>query len=509
MKRLIIMMFCLYGLSLLSISSSVGGVRGDMLYVNLFFHIEAHPHAERSALMTERLAKLFVKHNASADFWFTGLIADYYQNQFPEVVRYLREHRFPLGYHGDIHHPHPNPLELINDLTWDEAIKKSLFWETHRLDGRTAQLDPETPGGWTLMEEVFGQVPVITVPGGGPGIATTAAVHKILGAQISMLITNEFSRETTLYRWMGMLGWSHEFLPQDIRIYCEKENIPVKKPMPQQDPEGVNILTYLADRIALRRNVDLNHVSIIAVAKHDFNFFSRPGGGWQGPYRTDTELDEAFQEYENLIVALQRHPNIQLVTSEDIIAMTAPQKTSFSKDDVNSIAKYLLEHWNGCPPDFIKVGDSYCSLNDAFLMLNHTAAYYKIHRVLPDSYTVRDIWGPTELIKARTGTVSVSGEKLLSTALETKVEITDRIPARIFIKDTDIPCNSAEYLLSLAKLHRKLEELSHTDRIPGEKTEVEVDASRFRQFTLGTASDNVRDLYCLQLWTYEPIRLRK
>jgi hypothetical protein len=300
------------------------------IYVNFFIHSEDIISAE-SQHATRHLAEIFARHGLKADFYLTGLVAERMLAEAPETITTLKRLRMPISYHADIHAPFPTPQQRVRDLDWNAAVAQIRIQETHHLDPLTGALSEGRPNQMGLLTELFGRPPLVTIgaPAGQGAQAIRHAQHQM---GVPMASANGAMLGLPLIWQNGMLRGlagegSYFYL---LEFYM--------RPWPGEPLNAAQLEALLRAQI---EQMPRGRDSLLSIAVHDF-FFALTDGWigcyldpetrrcrnpprlWASPPLPTAERERLLHLYESLVAYCARHPDLTIITAEDVLSWVEP-----------------------------------------------------------------------------------------------------------------------------------------------------------------------------------------
>jgi len=434
-------------------------------------HFDDHINPE-SARAGARIAELYAKYGIKGDFYPIGLSLQMMLKLAPEVPKTLKRLEMPISYHGVTHYRFQVMQERIGDKDWDEAVEEAIYCETHRLNPFKAVIEDSEPGGVGLLTEVFGYPPILQIPRilitGRSGSGLYAL--KKLGAK--MLIAESGNMLAWPLYWnLGMLQGREGEGDYGITVTLSVNRTEFMAPEPQSGD-----ITLFEDPIDIIQNLidhaSRDQVTMITAGGHPFNFTidnrkTYWGGKMYRGVRTPADLpdhyipsdnlltqeqtDAILAEYERMVKFVAEHPELTVVTVNDILDMVEPlpKSRSVSRNVVAAITEEIIKLWIIYPPEFISIGKDHFSLADVFQALAFSLDYYSTNGSLPDKVTIREILGPTDT-PITVGAIPLSprgfpypqtlltGEEVLRMVGAIAPEITDRIPSVINVYEKKV-----------------------------------------------------------------------
>jgi len=505
------------------------------VYFNFCFHCEDLLNGKESAAVIKRAAELLAKHGIKADFYLGEWEVRNMLEYCPEAIETLKRLKMPICYHGDNHVPHPTPDVRIAKLDWEAAVKEMQYWETHKLDRLTGELDPHETGGFAYVKEVFGKPPIITArdPSGAPG----AYVRKQMG--VKMLGVDGTMLGFPLFWQMGLLWGRTGYTAHDIMT-------PIQDILAQVEPDKSKFADREHPVKALKHmveNLPPGSLRLVTFITHEADFYytasqswracyaeGNPSRLWSPPFRPEEEIKEVWRVFEELVAYVAHNPNIKAITCEDILNMVEhiEEERIVTAETVMRTTDFLLINWSTQagsgerrPPEYVNLGDEYLSLADAFQALIYSLAHYAKHSVLPKEVKIREILGPVDTPQTyappevglpsitRSGfyRTFVDGEDVISAAATVATKITDKIPGIIELKSIG-KVNPAEFLYLMAQELRGINQKGRPTPVLLVPSTMLPPHTYVDPRLLTRWSDNIRWFYLLQLWTVKPAKMK-
>ncbi|MBI3657223.1 MAG: hypothetical protein HY232_12470 [Acidobacteria bacterium] len=427
-----------------------------------------------------RHMRLMETYGVQGEYYLTGLAAIAVAGACPEVIEKLRqEQRLWYSHHGANRPPRPMPIDRVRGSNWEEDVQAIIEYESCAIDPVTGALDCTQVGGLrNMIENIFVGAPLST---GRFMQASILYVTKLFGARMCTGLKDNTGASTEQAWFLGMLNRpdgplfvnpSRDFLPWALQ---GRGDLP-------------------AELEASMAEVDRTQFNLMTFVMHDTDFFVG---------RTPAEQARIWQRYEEIIQWAKNRPEIVFVTLEDIQDMAIDDRVrTFSKSDVARAADFINSAVEGCPtsqclPSYINLGDDYLSYTDAFQAFVFSLAAYGRTGSLPETVTVGDLLGPTEIVHLRTDRQTVGGEAVLTAAQAVAEGLSDRVAARIQLAGVG-EVNAAVFLYASAQEFKKIYELG----TPGpvllrDLTPLTAEAWENRQ---------ADELTKLQFWTFKPVR---
>ena len=423
------------------------------VYVNFFIHCEdfISVHSQQA---TRRAAELFARYGVKADFYLTGLVAERMLADAPETIETLKRLKMPISYHADIHAPFPTLPQRVRNLDWDAAVDQAYIQETSHLDPLTGDLSSKNPNQLTLITDLFGKPPIVTI-GSVAGYAAQAirfAQHKL---GVPMASTNGSMLGLPLIWHNGMLRG----LPGP-GSYFYLTDVAGAKPGEREHSTPLEaILTEQIARLPAERD------ALISFGVHDFSFaltdgwigcyrdpdsgrFRNPRGLWTSPPLSIENQERIWQVYENLVAFCAHNSLLSVITAEDMLTWVKPLDDTITllQPDIFTVANQLLDGWAGpgYPPDHAEASENILSLADCFQVMVKTLTCFHRQGVLPEQVEIRELLGPTDTpvgLAIQRGEMRprqlIDGTVVIEKSAELDALMKDRIPGVINLVGQD------------------------------------------------------------------------
>jgi hypothetical protein len=334
----------------------------------------------------------------------------------PALIELLKEKsaakQITLGHHGANRPPHPMPIERVKGQNWEADVKAILDYESCALDPITGALDCSRPGGLkNMIENIFKQ-PIFST--GRFFQASILYATKQFGVKMAVGLQGNTGAPRGDAWFLGILN-----RPESIEIGPEM--------IVRWAFGGASPLPGLEQRIAA---LDGSRIRLVSLLIHDTDFFRN---------RTASQIGQIWQKYEEIIKwALAQ--GFQIVSLEDIYGMALDDRErTISKQQLQKIAEFYVKQVEGSsphyPPDYIDLDSDYFSLADAWQVLAQALAHYQQKGPLPDQVIIRDILGPTVLVKPETMPITISADDILKSATVEASRLKDRVPSSVRLSE--------------------------------------------------------------------------
>jgi len=439
----------------------------EAIYVELKFHLcgpqiryPDRPGPTITSRGIKRIVEIFEKFNILGELAFVGPSAVQLEEDYPEVVKKIKELKVPITYHGGAGHPEPSVAGRMRDttkLSLDEAIVAEWEFETHWLqpnwhwEGNKVVLgNPEAGkpvpgkfGGFLAIEKVLGVI-AMSMAGDWAGNLRLTPALKALGAGFYKPSSQPARSATQL------LGLHESYIQLETGVPAKyfRKKPGIDAPMRAEPEEWLDRLATALPRdrpYYLYTMVHATHsmrffdrferlIDFIHKRKEDFKivwldpeayqwrpenspleFFKKTYGVktleevleipcpvekikemWKGEKRS---LEEIYHRTKDRIDRLFSRPAMK--TAEHL----RPSKRKLKKETVLEAANQLILNWpqefshDGdfpYPPEYVDLGADSLSLAEAFQAFVYSLEYYLDKGSLPEEVEVEDILGPID-----------------------------------------------------------------------------------------------------------------
>lgn len=314
-------------------------------YITFAINVHDWRNVDESADTLLRLIDLFEKYGVRGDFYLTGPMTEYYVEQRPDLVSRLRQSSMTISYH--VRPPHPlytNFDERLRGLN-DEEVKQLLAaYELYRLDLATGDLDRSQPGGYQLVANTFGRLPVCA-PSPNDDMRITRISQQVyyeLGARMTLIYHESGTKIETPFEYVqGLLVRPSDFsITRWQKLGGSDTELFWWNMLDTEFAEEFDPARYLQQRLAAW---DAARPPYITVLIHENNFYRQGGTPWDLVYFSDTKKSTVLQPpydltapdasqprsvenqaqiwaaYEDLLSYAAQ--NLLVVTSEDLVRM--------------------------------------------------------------------------------------------------------------------------------------------------------------------------------------------
>ena len=314
---------------------------------NITFVINVHDIAnvDRSADTLIRFCRLFEKYGVKGDFYLTGRILQFYQEQRPDVVEVLKQTDMTISYH--FRPPHvayvgfDQPLEKMAPAQREKLLRD---FETYRLDLRTGRLDRSAEGGFSLVKSVFEQAPVVASALNPKWKQVQLPIFREMGAQMTLTYHEEGADPENPFQWqngllvrpsdLGVTSWTDPAFPGDSEQFWWNH--------------ATDRYADLFDPVAHLQNQleqwPYSRDPFVTSLIHENNLYAR-GRTWESmfyeasgnpqkppfslendstTFRSEQEQQAIWTKYEQMVAWAAQHMNV--VTSKEIVQMAGEPK---------------------------------------------------------------------------------------------------------------------------------------------------------------------------------------
>ncbi|MEW6142221.1 MAG: hypothetical protein AB1597_03565 [Chloroflexota bacterium] len=430
--------------------------------------------AQQNYRILRRHLELFKQAGVKASYWFTGLAAEQALQLDPEFIRLLEEAGMPVAHHGANRPPKPMPIDRVKGESWEMDVQAILDYESSAIDPRTGELDKTEIGGLKRMQQIFNNRIQAT---GRFFQASILYAAKQFGCRMMVGLKGNTGAGTNAGWFLGMMG-----IPDSLSIGPE---------MLREAANGRLDLSRLIEDFVAQQSSE--QVQSLAVVIHDTDFL-------RGPSDTRESL---WKTYESLVTWAAKHPQLNVVTFEELLGRIADDRTKTVSREALLKAAGIVGASTAAPPEYIALDGDYLSLADTFQAFMKALLAFTETGELPQSVGVADLLGPTETFQSHLPSTtdgqalpSVNSEEVIGAAKEVCARMTDRIPSWIGVGSLET--NPAEFLYAMAQTITAIAKTGKPALIP--------------LHALDALPNNVRQnsladpLTRLQFWTFKPER---
>lgn len=130
-------------------------------YLTFAIYVSDFVNHRQSAETVLALIDLFEENGVQGEFYLTGPITSVFVEEQAEVIDRLRATGMTISYHAKPPHPLMRGFQgPISSLPVDQTKQMVTRYESEELDLQTGGLNPDKPGGYTYLMELFGTPPV-------------------------------------------------------------------------------------------------------------------------------------------------------------------------------------------------------------------------------------------------------------------------------------------------------------------------------------------------------------
>jgi hypothetical protein len=261
-----------------------------MGYVTFAVYVSDFVNHDHSAETVLALIELFEQSGVHGEFYFNGPMAHIFAEAHGEVIDRLRESGMTVSYHVKAPHPLvPGFQGPITGLPVDETERMITRYENERLDLSTGGLNPEEPGGYVYVGELFGSSPVTVDAPKTSRSGFALPILARLGAQVVVLpggtdLHQPFREE-----------YSMLVRPADITLNrWEVEGVDGIRPW--WDMLGSEFAADFRPRDRLQDQAEAwgaDRLPILLVPINEYSFYASGSAPWTLIYYQDTERSSA------------------------------------------------------------------------------------------------------------------------------------------------------------------------------------------------------------------------
>jgi len=443
--------------------------RDDVPFIaHIYVEIEDYINEKWSVEVVRRIVECWRKYDIRGELLMNALNAEVIQRNDPDLIKLINKMNLPIIPLAHIHKKFdPQLMEKINKMQWDQAVNAYTKWFTQYVDKQSGELDPNRSGWWKRIEEIFGRKPSLDQRGGRGFL--TGASRNAFGYALRLIAGSwqeewqniidgtilTFRPTDYLQRWGGFRFWDQ---PSGA---FEKEKVEETIKLPQP-VERLKFWLKMAPK---------NKINLIDVHAHEFNFYLYPRilkhlASNPKLYRTGTEpgplipkeiQEQAWHNYEELMAYISKRPEIECLTTQDIIdKYYKPVEYEFdlNREEIIAIARDLYYRWRHTrptvhPPSFVNIGHRYLSLTEAFQALVVALLQYKRKGHLPGKVHINDIFGPIDTppelgMRYERSQYFISKEEVMDAVEKIANSLNDKIPGKIPVGKRML--NASEFL---------------------------------------------------------------
>lgn len=346
------------------------------------------------------------------------------RNQDTGVVDYLLElnesELVEFGYHG--HHDPTYQNRPQNDLganpTWEEAYDAIHEWITCEKDLLYGGCINKDGGGLQAVMDTFGQVEIVT----GIGITDGVLIERSAGASAI--------KEELPDRWLGFGFPNHGAVLKD-RNYTQAltdflglftptgdtssgtlwmdNSIRSNDDATLENAKSIGLENGLKEVKLSLENADRSSPLVLHASYISKYVYTKTGTSptiWGYSHPESPELPDEWllstkeidQNYKNVSTTLNylgdtfipENEGSGFVTSDGVMELfTSDDFWAVDEEELYQLSLWLLNHWEGAPPNFAYDGEDFYSLTDAFYLLARG-----LQEEFPEDGIVSHYWGP-------------------------------------------------------------------------------------------------------------------
>ncbi len=468
----------------------------------------------------EEFAAILMKYGVKGTFYFDGILVERLQAEDPRFFPRFSALGMGLGYHGEESHgPYPviadylypgapRDASFITGLTWDEAVRAIEERYTHAIehgpfDLATHQIDVYVRGqsdlsrigGLALVQQAFGrEVDIMTTH----SIEAAPAGHAFARMSRSQVVE---STPPVAGHYFHIIRQPHLEKPamalggENARLFWYMNKLNTKAY--SEDEAMVFVGTTSAQAKARLAALDRRYLHLVPI-------YMLPGPG-----ASKDHFEEVIRYLATEFVPADDHS--RFVTPQDMLALVESQnERPLAAGTLREMADYLRDHWQGRPPDWVRVGGGDFSLANAFEGLAVALAAYRAQGRLPEAVTNTGLLGPIGETKENTrvspGSLPVSD--LLAAAEQAAMQARTADPPRVpmTVAVGGRPLNAAEFLLAMARAYQTLAAGQEAEVVPAEPAEITPPYANILQTIFHPPDERPLWYSKLQLWTVKQAR---
>jgi len=465
----------------------------EKIYVQIFIHFESTVYPKESFEVLYNILSLFDRYNTKpASLEIRATQVPQMAVDAPELVELIKQMRIPIQGNQETHIQWP--ASSIKDLSWDEAVKKILHFETHLLNPVTGEVESDKEGGWLALENVFGVTPFSASLGADVG------VHGY--------VTSQLKHSGAPYEVSPFIDIPTNGLTISFGPYFTGEGFSTN---PQEVPHGnhaealESIINCLDVRRITMRLEEQNFYcdNMNRLITRQINQDGWPLKQFAGPpLMPDDIREKRFEQFHRLFEYMAERPEkFQFVWAdpEENQWKAGPiperdfsqfpwhlgEERELTLAQLETAAQHILYNRKRKTltvettfTDYIPIGGKDgISLSEAYYGFASALSYYEKNGTLPVVVKTRNIIGPVDY-KRRTQPLTgnspksiVGGRSVITNAARIFLEITDRVPSEVvslpvldlkgeYLRDV----NPAEMLVLMANVTDNI----YRDGNPGE-----------------------------------------
>ncbi len=316
-------------------------------YVNFVINVHDFVNLDESASIVTRLVDLFERYGVRGEFYVTAPMIHHYSEHHPEVIAKLKNSDQTISYHHRAPHP-ATPLfgDRLKRMKGTALAQELRNYETYRLDQATGELITDEWGGYSYVKQALGRAPVVASQSQEGFRPAGLALFAELGAQATVVYHEEETDLNEPYKYaygllerpsdLGLTSWSTK--PGEKPAFWWNM---LDRPGGTSQTPKARLQTQLASWSGDRP-------PFVTALIHENNFYRRGATPWaqiyyedrdktkalRAPYDLDSKdasraraqgnKDAIWAAYEEVVAYAAK--NLQVVTSEDIVALAAASR---------------------------------------------------------------------------------------------------------------------------------------------------------------------------------------
>lgn len=401
------------------------------VYVTLWFDTEDYITPE-SDLSAGRLADLLTRLSIPGTFKVVGEKARVLERRGrKEVIHALRRH--DIGYHTDFHSVHPTVAEYLKDLGWEEGVdefdrrERSGLKDVERIFGLRCSCYGQAGASWApQVYEALQRWHIPTYLDDGGHIGLEDQPHRFCG----ILNIFRLRQSTTRLHWTG------------------------EEPLTSAQAQFETIYKRLKQKGGGLISIYYHPLEWATQGFWDGVNFARganpPREQWRpAPLLPPEERERRFQWFEEYLLFIARHPEVQFITARQMPQIYADQAQGrwFSPQELAQVAESLAHQVSFC-----QVGEVFLSPAEALLLLCEAISSPLLQNRFPEGAILNlSPLGPKE----RRGIIP-QGEVEVTALVQSVGEVAEYlrkyrcIPSSIRVKNWEVA--PAVFLATLARV---------------------------------------------------------
>lgn len=470
----------------------------------------------------EEFAAILTRYGVKGTFYFDGIHVERLQTEDPGFFARFNALGMSLGYHGEeTHGPYPvlvdylypglsSDASFITGRSWDEAVRAIEERYSHAIehgpiDPVSHQMDVHLGGrsdlsrigGLALVQQAFGRDVDIITTHSLEAAPAGYAFARLSRSQVVQATPPVAAHYFQIIRQPDLERPAMALAGEDARLFWYMNRLNTK----EYGEDEVMVFLGTSTAQAKEKLVALDRQRV-----HLVTFVMMPGPGTSKGY-----FEEMIRYLATEFVPADGHS--RFVTPRDMLALAEGQnERPLTARMLQEVAGYLVERWQGRPPDWVHVSQGDFSLVNAFEGLGLALAGYRAKDRLPDHVSNTGLLGPIgepqEVTRAATGSIRLAdllpaAEKTLT---EARVADPPRVPMMVVVGGRSL--NAAEFILVMARAYLALATGQAPEAVPAEPAEITPPYADVLQATFHPADERPLWYSKLQLWTVKPARLK-